>query len=1130
VLVAAGNHTFPEMGFSVGKSSSHVQVGNRAQRRAAAKVQRRRRAATAAQISASGLILAAGIGVIGTPAVQAGANPGTLVVTSLLDVASTDPGYVGTLRSAIENANNSSGPQSITFAVSGSIVLTQGQLLITDTVSITGPGADQLSISGGGSSRVIEARGSVDFYGCVAYDFYGACIRYGYAPGPEVDVSISGVTITGGYSGGSGSGVKAYDVGLSLADVVLSNNVTTGSGGGLYFTDNGDAANDLTISGSEISGNTASGDGGALYADSQSGDITIVDSEFSNNTSGRQGGAIGVNDFGEGAVMRIERTMISGNEARRGGGVSLYNIGGNVSIIDVELLDNVANNGAGLFLYDVFENASVTVDGATITGNEATDDGGGVYLYDVDGSVSIVDSVISDNTAGSDGGGVYLYGIDGSGSVAIDNTEISGNTSEGSGGGVALAQDLGGSLSINDSTISDNTSAGGGGGLYLSLSGEYGDVAITDTVVSGNVAGGDGGGIAAPSGGRTGVALRVENSVITDNASGYNGGGVLAAAYELSIIDSTIADNTAGFSGGGLDLRDAGPITRAAAGPEALNFNYGRSAVIEGSTISGNAVTGGSGGGVAISDGSPVVEIRQSTVSGNSASGAGGGVNAANGYVLAVAGSTIADNTSGDVGGGIAVLYGEADLRDTIVADNSAAAGPNDLDGGGTFDVSYSLIETADEAVLDSFDSSILGEDPKLGPLAANGGSTLTHLISGTSPAAEAGSPEYELIGDGPTDQRGAARFVGARDIGAVELQASTVEFVEAAASVSEETGTLVVEIERGTLAEGAASVTVSPVFASAVAADVASAPMTVSWADGENGVKTVNLGVVLDALHEDDETLTLTFADPSGVEAGLMSSMVVTITNSNSAPIVGDVADVSLTANTPSGEIAIAVGDDEQAAGDLTVTVSSANQSVVADAGLLLGGSGANRTLVVSPVAGATGSSLITVTVSDGKLTATDTFTVTVGAGAGLVAPPVSQVNGQAVSGGSVVTDDSTPTLTGTGQAGAQVDVYVTGNALIAANAAPGGFKVCTTTVGSNGQWSCTVSSPLPVGSYSMAVVQTLGNETSSASTFRLQVTGGGQLPATGNRPDGLAWFGAGLLGLGAALTGAGRRRRTTK
>jgi hypothetical protein len=72
-------------------------------------------------------------------------------------------------------------------------------------------------------------------------------------------------------------------------------------------------------------------------------------------------------------------------------------------------------------------------------------------------------------------------------------------------------------------------------------------------------------------------------------------------------------------------------------------------------------------------------------------------------------------------------------------------------------------------------------------------------------------------------------------------------------------------------------------------------------------------------------------------------------------------------------------VGDTETAAGSLTVTRSSSNTTLVPLANVVLGGSGANRTVTVTPAANQTGTATITLTVSDGLLTAQTQFTVTV-------------------------------------------------------------------------------------------------------------------------------------------------------
>ena len=69
----------------------------------------------------------------------------------------------GSLREAITNANGAPGADLIRFAPAardGTIALTSGQLSITDDLTIDGPGANRLTISGNNASRVFSISGS----------------------------------------------------------------------------------------------------------------------------------------------------------------------------------------------------------------------------------------------------------------------------------------------------------------------------------------------------------------------------------------------------------------------------------------------------------------------------------------------------------------------------------------------------------------------------------------------------------------------------------------------------------------------------------------------------------------------------------------------------------------------------------------------------------------------------------------------------------------------------------------------------------------------------------------------------------------------------------------------------------
>jgi len=99
-----------------------------------------------------------------------------------------------------------------------------------------------------------------------------------------------------------------------------------------------------------------------------------------------------------------------------------------------------------------------------------------------------------------------------------------------------------------------------------------------------------------------------------------------------------------------------------------------------------------------------------------------------------------------------------------------------------------------------------------------------------------------------------------------------------------------------------------------------------------------------------------------------------------NTAPTITAISDQTTLEDTATSAIAFTVGDVETAVGSLTVTATSSNLGVVAVGGIALGGSGASRTITLSPVANASGTSTIMVTVTDaGGASATNSFVLIV-------------------------------------------------------------------------------------------------------------------------------------------------------
>jgi formylglycine-generating enzyme required for sulfatase activity len=133
---------------------------------------------------------------------------------------------------------------------------------------------------------------------------------------------------------------------------------------------------------------------------------------------------------------------------------------------------------------------------------------------------------------------------------------------------------------------------------------------------------------------------------------------------------------------------------------------------------------------------------------------------------------------------------------------------------------------------------------------------------------------------------------------------------------------------------------------------------------------------------HSGTATITVTVSD------GLLSAsdtFVLTV-NANSAPTISDIEVQTITEGNNTGALAFTVGDAQTVAGSLTVSGSSSNTTLVPNSNIVFGGSGANRTVTVTPASGQSGTATITVTVSDGLLSASDTFLITVNSAFALV------------------------------------------------------------------------------------------------------------------------------------------------
>jgi hypothetical protein len=370
------------------------------------------------------------------------ASPAAATNYTVTTLADSGP---GSLRQAVIDANAHAGSDMIVFqsGLTGTISLTSGELPITDSVAIIGPGASKITISGSNASRIFNVENSMVL--------------------TPIQVILSALTLTSGSANGGGA-VRAAGESLILDSVVISGSTSpTGNGGGLLF--NGSNGATFFLYNSTITGNSApKGSGGGLEL--QGGDqIELFFSTFSNNQAGYDGGGADVKLTSPTGYLYAGNLLISGNQAATnaahtglGGGILISGSAGGqpCHILGSTISGNSADPqattaGGGLALTSV----SARIDTSTISGNTART-GGGVNLGDAATRLQIGNSTIVNNAAPTgSGGGLYLH----AGSVAdIAEVTVAGNSASNGAGGLAV---VGGSAAIRNSIIANDTTTSG---------------------------------------------------------------------------------------------------------------------------------------------------------------------------------------------------------------------------------------------------------------------------------------------------------------------------------------------------------------------------------------------------------------------------------------------------------------------------------------------------------------------------------------------------------------------------------------------------------------------------------------------------------------------------------------------
>jgi hypothetical protein len=330
------------------------------------------------------------------------AVPATFTVTNLNN---SGP---GSLRQALADAD-APGADTIVFqpGLSGTITLA-GQLNVNDSVTITGPGAGVLTISGNNNSRIFEIDNGTN---------------------ASIDVTISGLTLTRGNAGAlDGGAIHVANEALTLRGMVITGNTAGGvirGGGGVFIDLNGR----LRLEDSTVSNNIAMTDGGGLYLNDFSTTV-VLRSTISGNHSGAPGIGGGGVFVGGGAFLSAEDTTISNNQTPlSGGGVCVFG-GGSLVLRRSTVSGNSAGTGGGVLISG---SPLVEVENSTISGNTARFDGGAIWMSKAT-AATIVNSTIafnvadSDNNGTGDGGGIKLFADMPANSLTLQSTIVAQNT------------------------------------------------------------------------------------------------------------------------------------------------------------------------------------------------------------------------------------------------------------------------------------------------------------------------------------------------------------------------------------------------------------------------------------------------------------------------------------------------------------------------------------------------------------------------------------------------------------------------------------------------------------------------------------------------------------------------------
>ena len=551
-------------------------------------------------------------------------------------VTNLDDSGNGSLRWAIEQANNNTGTDEITFSVNGTIML-ESEISITDSLTIIGNGIENTILDGQNKTRHLNLNAM------------------------GISIEIQGITFQNGYADNGGAiysdqeGFYFYlePVVLVIRNAKFVQNHAENDGGAIYLRFDG-GSNTSQIFGSLLleenipdalifTNNTAGGVGGAIALE-KSYQMTINGGTFKNNSATDSGGVVFWSvDSGlsNGGLLTINNGTFAENSAGWGGVIS----GGTLTINNGVFSKNSATMGG------VIKADNLIINNGIFTENSAIRSGGVIHSFA--GSTMINGGTFEKNSAILSGGVIYTEGpLEITGGTYYGNIATGNDDLEGEGGGGVIYH-LGGGYSVllNENSpgtliFRENKAVNQEGGVIWTGS----PLKIIGGTFAGNSAI-NGGAIYCVDDGDRGDKLIVTGTTFSENsavfASGGGSGGAISSGMPAEITDATFYKNSAYFSGGALS---AGEI------------------VITGGVFSENSVTDGSGGAISSFN----VAVSNTTFKNNSARDYGGGI-----LGSGIINNCIFQNNTANYGGGISnytspLIYSRSVISNCIFQNNVA--------------------------------------------------------------------------------------------------------------------------------------------------------------------------------------------------------------------------------------------------------------------------------------------------------------------------------------------------------------------------------------------------------------------------------------------------------------------------